>query len=197
MGGVAYTTGIDLDDDHKEIHLSLDYISHVASSQSPTRHELLGVIAHELVHCFQWNAKGTAPGGLIEGIADWVRLNAGFVPPHWKKDGHGDWDRGYQNTGYFLDWIEKTKGRGSIYRLNQALCHHKYDESKFWTRLFGEHVNELYSQYQKALEEEEAEAARLDPSTRYGDPSKKMQVRIKDSDDDGNVDAEAGAPVEN
>lgn len=154
MGGVAYTTGMELDDDHKEIHLSLEYISHVARGKTSTRTELLGVVCHELVHCFQWNANGTAPGGLIEGIADWVRLNAGFVPPHWKKDADGDWDRGYQNTGYFLDWIEQTKGKGSMYRLNQALSNKDYKESHFWSDLFGEDVNTLYGRYRESLEKE-------------------------------------------
>lgn len=43
-------------------------------------------MVHEMVHCWQRNAHGTAPGGLIEGIADWVRLKAGLVPPHWKRE---------------------------------------------------------------------------------------------------------------
>ena len=70
MDGVAYTTGTDLDHDHKEIHFNLNYIKQ--SKSAPIRDEILGVICHELVHCFQWNAHGTCPGGLIEGVADWV-----------------------------------------------------------------------------------------------------------------------------
>lgn len=187
MDGVAYTTGKDLDDDHKEIHLSLSYMSHVAKSQNPTRHELLGVVCHELVHCFQWNAQGTAPGGLIEGIADWVRLNAGFVPPHWKKDGNGDWDRGYQNTGYFLDWIEKTKGQGSIYRLNQALADKKYHQDHFWADLFGEDVDSLYAHYQKALKKEQEEASR------YGDLALRMNVQVRSATRDTAINSAPGA----
>lgn len=38
----------------------------------------MGVCVHEMVHCWQWNAKGTCPGGLIEGIADYVRLRSGL-----------------------------------------------------------------------------------------------------------------------
>jgi hypothetical protein len=66
MQGVAYTTGSDLDDDHKEIHFSTDYIE---SSASRAHDEIFGVLVHEVVHCFQYNANGTCPGGLIEGIA--------------------------------------------------------------------------------------------------------------------------------
>lgn len=78
MDGVAYTTGIDLDDDHKEIHINLNYISRI--KRSPPRDEILGVICHELVHCFQWAANGTCPGGLVEGMADWVRQSGWSWP---------------------------------------------------------------------------------------------------------------------
>ena len=63
MPGVAYTHGSNTD---KEIHLSLD---HISRSAARARGEIMGVLVHEVVHCFQYNAKGTAPGGLIEGIA--------------------------------------------------------------------------------------------------------------------------------
>jgi Peptidase of plants and bacteria len=49
MDGVAYTTGSDLDGDHKEIHFSLDYI-HKAISPSRKTDEIMGVLTHEMVH---------------------------------------------------------------------------------------------------------------------------------------------------
>ncbi|KAG9965837.1 PBSP domain protein, partial [Aureobasidium melanogenum] len=175
MDGVAYTTGADIDNDHKEIHLSLSYLNHVASQKASysARTELLGVVCHELVHCFQWNARGTCNGGLIEGIADWVRLNAGFIPPHWKKEAGKGWDTGYQNTGYFLDWIEKTRGTGSVYMINQALYHKKYDNDTFWKDLFDQSVDSLWKEYVESLKKPK------DESESYGDPSLKMQIRIK------------------
>ena len=66
MDGVAFTKGNELDDDHKEIHISTTYIE---KCQNRAREEMLGVLVHEMVHCFQYNGKGTCPGGLIEGIA--------------------------------------------------------------------------------------------------------------------------------
>ena len=33
MDGVAYTTGLDIDDDHKEIHLSTKYIEYISESR--------------------------------------------------------------------------------------------------------------------------------------------------------------------
>ncbi|PSS25579.1 hypothetical protein M430DRAFT_33235, partial [Amorphotheca resinae ATCC 22711] len=64
MPGVAYTTGSELDSDHKEIHFSLDYI-HNAIPPSRTTAEIMGVLTHEMVHCYQYNAFGTCPRGLI------------------------------------------------------------------------------------------------------------------------------------
>ena len=69
MNGVAYTTGIQLDNDHKEIHFSMDYIKD-SVTEARRKQEIQGVLVHEMVHCWQWNARGTCPGGLIEGIAD-------------------------------------------------------------------------------------------------------------------------------
>ena len=63
MDGVAHTFGSAT---HKEIHLSLD---HVRNSRARVRDEVLGVLVHEMVHCFQYNGRGAAPGGLIEGVA--------------------------------------------------------------------------------------------------------------------------------
>ncbi|KAL8668651.1 MAG: hypothetical protein Q9168_006733 [Polycauliona sp. 1 TL-2023] len=152
MEGVAYTTGSELDNDHKETHFSLDYISRIPTEPaSRRREEIQGVLVHEMAHCWQWNGQGTAPGGLIEGIADFVRLKAGLSPPHWKKEKKGDWDRGYQHTGYFLEWIESKFGEGSVRRVNEALMSKRYDEEAFWVDLFGKQVQELWEEYCKTL----------------------------------------------
>ena len=159
MDGVAYTTGSSLDDDHKEIHFSLDYIGNIpAKSPQRQRSEIQGVLVHEMVHCWQWNALGTAPGGLIEGIADFVRLKAGLSPPHWKKKkSGGDWDSGYEHTGYFLEWLENKQGAGSIASLNNTLKDGKYVEGEFWKRLFGKGVDKLWEDYESSLKKSEAD----------------------------------------
>lgn len=149
--GVAYTTGSDLDDDHKEINLSASYVVKCARG-SDKRRELLGVICHELVHCFQWSAGGTCPGGLIEGIADWVRLRAGLGAAHWKQEAGGEWDGGYQKTGYFLEWLEGRFGEGTVRGLNARLRVGRYEEE----RVFGEccrgrKVGELWEEYREEL----------------------------------------------
>lgn len=149
---MAYTTGLDLDHDHKEINISAEYIKNCARN-GDKRHELLGVICHELVHCFQWDAEGTCPGGLIEGIADWVRLRAGLGAAHWKQEASGEWDGGYQKTGYFLEWLERRFGEGTVRRLNGCLREGEYDGEKvFGACCEGEKVGDLWKAYRKDLE---------------------------------------------
>jgi hypothetical protein len=63
MEGVAYTHG---SQNQKEIHFSLD---HIMKSAKRARDEIMGVLVHEVVHCYQYDACGTCPGGLVEGIA--------------------------------------------------------------------------------------------------------------------------------
>lgn len=177
MPGVAYTTGSSLDDDHKEIHLSMDYIGGVPSEPpNRQRDEIQGVLVHEMVHCWQWNGIGTAPSGLIEGIADFVRLKAGLSPPHWKKEFGGDWDAGYQHTAYFLEWLENTCGAGSVRKINAALQEREYIEEELWMELFGKNVCELWEDYSKSFDENsKGEGAEGDENT------KKME---EDDDDE-------------
>ena len=153
MDGVAYTTGSDLDNDHKEIHFSLTYIAQIPAALQKS--EIMGVLVHEMVHCWQWNGLSTAPGGLIEGVADFVRLKAGLNPPHWRKEAGGEWDAGYQHTGYFLEWVEERFGEGSVEKVNAGLKGRKYEEGVFWKGLFGREVGELWSEYGRTLKQEE------------------------------------------
>lgn len=153
MDGVAYTCGSDLDSDHKEIHLSLGYVASIAPNR--IKDEILGVLTHEMVHCYQYEGRGSCPSGLIEGIADWVRLKAGLAPPHWKKAGEGKWDEGYDRTAFFLEYLEARYGEGTVGRLNEKLRTEEYQTLRFWTELFGRPVEQLWLDYGKSLKRED------------------------------------------
>ena len=186
FSGVAYTTGSSLDNDHKEIHLSLSY---VADSISPSRltPEIRGVIVHETVHAWQWNALGSAPGGLIEGIADWVRLKAGLAPPHWDRfnvDDGDKWDGGYQLTAWFLDYLGEEVYQGQamefVPMLNGLLRDESYEEEEFWVKKsgLGKGVEELWDQYRSWLEKQKG------PDDESSDKSEEDEPRAKSVGDD-------------
>ncbi|KAL4070748.1 hypothetical protein J3A83DRAFT_4094135 [Scleroderma citrinum] len=148
IDGIAYTCGSHED---KEIHFSLDYITGSASRASE---EILGVLVHEVVHCYQYNALDTCPDGLIEGIADFVRLNAGYVPPHWRPGGGDKWEVGYDTTAYFLDWVERRCGSGAIRKLNAFMKDREYDP-KVFLAIAGDSVDDLWDVYCHELNEGE------------------------------------------
>lgn len=161
MDGVAYTTGSELDSDHKEIHFSLRYIAGIQPRKQRATAEIAGVLTHELVHCYQWDALGTCPGGLVEGIADWVRLRCALEPPHWKREpaAVGRWDGGYQHTAYFLDYLEHRFGDGTVRRINEKLRLERYDGDAFWQALLGHDVDTLWKDYASAVKQGRPEAS--------------------------------------
>lgn len=107
-------------------------------------------MVHELVHVWQQSSLHNIPGGLIEGIADYVRLLHGLAPPHWQKERSRDWLAGYQTTGYFLAWIEE-RYPGFVERLN-AYCgsNGEWSEDCIWW-LVGKPVDELWAEYQASI----------------------------------------------
>ncbi len=168
MPGVAHTFGSEI---YKEIHFSLD---HIQNSASRAKDEIMGVLTHEVVHCFQHTGKDKPfPGGLGEGIAgkciqlfvlevihsvsasssiDWVRLRAGLAPPHWKEGRGGTWDAGYEATGYFLDWLEERYGYGIVQELNGFMKDRPWEEGIF-KELTGRKIGKLWEFYKEHLGE--------------------------------------------
>ncbi|KAI3755427.1 hypothetical protein L1987_55225 [Smallanthus sonchifolius] len=135
MDGVAYTS-------NDEIHISANYIQGYSGD---VRTEITGVLYHEMVHVWQWNGNGQASGGLIEGIADYVRLKAGYAPSHWVQPGEGDrWDQGYDVTARFLDYCNGLRD-GFVAELNKKM-RGGYNNA-FFVELLGKTVDELWAEY--------------------------------------------------
>lgn len=135
MDGVAYTT-------NNEIHVSARYIGGYSGN---VKTEITGVLYHEMTHIWQWNGNRQAPGGLIEGIADYVRLKAGYAPGHWVQPGGGDrWDQGYDVTARFLDYCNSLRA-DFVAQLN-AKMRIGYNNS-FFVDLLGKTVDQLWSDY--------------------------------------------------
>ncbi|KAH8099248.1 plant basic secretory protein [Cristinia sonorae] len=147
MPGVAHTTGAEI---YKEIHFSLEYLQQQRSS-SRARDEINGVLVHEMVHCFQYNGKRKCPGGLIEGIADWVRLQADLRPPHWREGRGRTWDEGYEATAFLLDWIESKYGQGIVRNLNLTMRDRQYDDEIFREQT-GRSITTLWKEYREYID---------------------------------------------
>ncbi|GAB4838832.1 hypothetical protein Ancab_028374 [Ancistrocladus abbreviatus] len=115
MEGVAYTA-------NNQIHLSAKY-----------------------VHQYSGDVKREAPGGLIDGIADYVRLKAGYAPAHSVKPGQGErWDQGYDVTARFLEYCNSLRN-GFVAELNKKM-RTGYSNSYF-NELLGKSVDQLWGEY--------------------------------------------------
>jgi hypothetical protein len=135
MDGIAYAI-------NDEIHVGANYIGNITMD---IKWDFSGVLYHESTHIWQWNGNNQAPGGLIEGIADFVRLKADYAPPHWVQPGGGDrWDEGYSVTARFLDYCNDLMD-GFVAKLNKKM-RDGYSDSYF-VELIGKTVDQLWSDY--------------------------------------------------
>ncbi|GLJ24740.1 hypothetical protein SUGI_0472970 [Cryptomeria japonica] len=135
MDGIAYASG-------DEIHLSAEYVGNYSGD---VKTEIRGVLYHEMTHVWQWDGNGNAPGGFIEGFADYVRLTAGLAPSHWIKPGSGDrWDHGYDVTAYFLQYCESIRA-GFVACMNAKLKGGW--DIRFFNDLTGKSVDQLWKDY--------------------------------------------------
>jgi hypothetical protein len=124
---------------HK-IHLSARWINNIQVID-----EFIGVLYHETTHVWQWFGNNQAPTGLTEGIADYVRLKANYIPAHWVKAGEGDkWDHGYDITAHFLDYCDSLRN-GFVADLNKKMRNGYSDQ--FFVELLGKTPDQLFTDY--------------------------------------------------
>jgi hypothetical protein len=135
IDGIAFASG-------NIIHISAAYIE---KYHGDVKKEIIGLMYHEMAHILLWNGNGTAPSGLTEGMADLVRMKAGYASEFWGPPGIGDqWDQGYEVTAHFLNYCEDIKN-GFVADLNTKMKT-DYSESYF-NDLLGKPVAQLWSDY--------------------------------------------------
>lgn len=133
---------------------------HIQNYSGDARMELTGILLHEMTHVWQWYGNGKAPWGLVNGIADYMRLRAGLAPKEWARRGSGSrWDEGYAVTAYFLDYCNGLKN-GFVTELNKLMKGDYSDD--FFPMVLGKTVGELWMDYKTELEPEELQSEELE-----------------------------------
>lgn len=142
------------------IMYSTDWIEKsYASSMFKLDYETKGVLFHEMTHAFQLEPKGIPPYSqpntawqITEGMADAIRIHAGFLPMSNRKPG-GYWQDGYQTTGFFLEWLT-TKDPDALRKINASLLTlnpWSFDGAMEYTFGKGTTTDDLWNEYQKYL----------------------------------------------
>ncbi|XP_057800714.1 uncharacterized protein LOC131016118 [Salvia miltiorrhiza] len=110
-----------------------------------TRFMFTSILYHEMTHIFQWSGKGTAPGGLTEGFADYVVLKSPFYVEGYSTPGEGSrWDEGYGVTSRFLEYCDGLR-EGFAAELNKKM--REVYKEEYWKELLGKDVDQLWEEY--------------------------------------------------
>ncbi|KAL6525934.1 hypothetical protein OROHE_015458 [Orobanche hederae] len=101
---------------------------------------------HEMTHIFQWSGRGTAPGGLTEGVADYIMVKSNYYDPSsYTKPGEGNtWDEGYGVTARFLEYCDSLRD-GFTAELNNKMREVYKDE--YFEDLLGKSLELVWSEY--------------------------------------------------
>lgn len=120
-------------------------------------YELEGVFWHELTHGYQQHISSAnyQDGGgyhaFIEGVADLVRIDAGYHKTRTPKPSDS-WLGGYTNTGFFLHWISLNKADDFIYRFNQTpLKLKKWSFESAIESVTHSNIDSLWREYQHSI----------------------------------------------
>jgi hypothetical protein len=91
----------------------------------------------------------TAPHGIIEGVADFLRLKSKF-DENWCKTKGGNWSDGYSKTAFFFEWVEKSHFN-FVHNLNSRLKFESWSD-RIVLELTGSTIEELWDSYQKTFD---------------------------------------------
>lgn len=134
------------------VEVCTPHLRNVKNSGRSVADEVTGIMIHETTHGYQYDDQPDSDPeiGLIEGIADSVRLGAGYISPGELGAG-GRWDSGYKTSAFFLVWLD-TRYPDFLYRFNQSFK----PDGEAWSpaafqQITGESVDTLWSEYQAGI----------------------------------------------
>lgn len=135
---IAYTNG------DNNINFSALAIQNFPPSRA--RFHFTSIMIHEMTHIFQWSGNRTAPGGLTEGVADYVMVRSLiYDAATYTKPGSGSrWDEGYGVTERFLEYCDSLR-KGFTAALNKKM-RFVYSDNYF-KELLGKPLNQLWIDY--------------------------------------------------
>lgn len=146
--GIASTSGT-------TIKLSTPYLKQQSDAGVDLTQEITGILhfATSLVYQNHGSSGDAgAPGWLVVGISDYVRLESGYIDRAKRRAG-GAYDAGVsQTTAFFLDYLAMTKDPSIVYELNRQLAPTAPAWSNdVFTQLLGTDVDTLWAEYQSTL----------------------------------------------
>lgn len=141
--GIAGTSGVSM-------HISTNYLQSASDRGVDLAQEIAGILHFTSSLVYQNTGDGTAPGWLVTGIADFVRLRAGLLDTGAPTKG-GNYDDSSRTTALFLEHLTE-RNPDIVPRLNQRLA----PEAGAWSddafvSLMGSDLPTLWGEYQATL----------------------------------------------
>lgn len=111
-----------------DVQISTQHLTNVSNQGSGAKgvaDEVTGILLHEMTHMYQNDDKPEATSpylpNMYEGIADFVRARAGFMPNGRTPSKSGNWyDKTYSAQAFFWLYVD-TAFPGFIYELNATM----------------------------------------------------------------------------
>jgi hypothetical protein len=126
--------------------------------------EALGAVVHEMVHVVQNYGRvrrtqpvaASAPGWVVEGIADYVRWflyepQSGGAEITERNLAGARFDASYRVSANFLNWVTRTYDPNLVRNLNAAVREGRYDDA-LWKTWAGKSLRDLGDEWRTAHE---------------------------------------------
>ncbi|CAI0415561.1 unnamed protein product [Linum tenue] len=124
------------------VHINANYLGQY---NGDLKREFTGLVYNQVASILQWTGNGEAPAWLTTGMADYVRMKAGYEAVGWVGAGEGEsLGRGFDVAAHFLGYCNKLK-RGFVGELNYKM-RNGYTVGYF-VDLLGKNVDQLWSEY--------------------------------------------------
>jgi hypothetical protein len=140
------------------VMISTYFLAEVEQDGRDVATEIRGVLLHEMTHMYQNDDKASGEGSyenlpnVIEAVADFVRIRAGYPPDgaYASKDGQWD-DEGYWKPAFFLLWID-GQVPDFLHNMNLAM---EAGDGQSWTPdnievITGRSVDDWWAEYATA-----------------------------------------------